>query len=119
MAVLLDGKKISAEIREELKDETERLKQRGITPGITGILVGEDPGSASYIRLKEKAANALGIHAEMLRLAEDTSDSGVLAEIERLNREKDIHGIFVQLPLPGHIDENKVLNAVAPDKDVD
>jgi methylenetetrahydrofolate dehydrogenase (NADP+)/methenyltetrahydrofolate cyclohydrolase len=119
MAVILDGKKVSAEIREELEGEVISLKQNGIIPGITGILVGEDPGSASYISLKEKAANALGIRAEMLRLAVDTPESGVLIEIERLNRSKDIHGIFVQLPLPKHIDENKVLNAVAPDKDVD
>ena len=119
MAVVLDGKKVSAEIREELKGEVARLKENGITPGLTGILVGEDPGSASYIRLKEKAANDLGIRAGMLRLPGDALESSVLAEIERLNRDGDTHGIFIQLPLPGHIDEQRVLNAVKPDKDVD
>ena len=119
MATILDGRKTSAEIREELKQQTESLREKGIIPGITGILVGEDPGSASYIRLKEKAANELGIRAEMLRLAENTSEPDLLKEIERLNADDEIHGIFIQLPLPGHINENRALNAVSPDKDVD
>jgi len=119
MATILDGRKTSAEIKEELKRETERLAGKGIVPGITGILVGEDPGSASYIRLKEKAANQLGIHADMLKLAENVSEADVLKEVDRLNRDRNVHGIFVQLPMPGHIDENRVLNAVAPEKDVD
>ena len=99
--------------------ETERLAGKGIIPGITGILVGEDPGSASYIRLKEKAANKLGIRAEMLNLAESVSEPDVLKEVDRLNKDENVHGIFVQLPMPAHIDENRVLNAVAPEKDVD
>ena len=119
MATILDGKKTSAEIREELKQQIEVLREKGVIPGITGILVGEDPGSASYIRLKEKAANELGIYTEMLRLAENTTESELLEEIDRLNSDSKVHGIFIQLPLPGHIDENKALNAVAPDKDVD
>jgi len=119
MTTILDGRKTSAEIREELKQQTESLREKGVIPGITGILVGEDPGSASYIRLKEKAANELGIRAEMLRLAENTPEPDLLKEIERLNADDGIHGIFIQLPLPGHIDENKALNAVSPDKDVD
>jgi len=119
MVTILDGKKTSAEIREELKQQIEVLREKGVTPGITGILVGEDPGSASYIRLKEKAANELGIYTEMLRLAENTTESELLEEIDRLNSDSKVHGIFIQLPLPGHIDENKALNAVAPDKDVD
>jgi len=119
MATILDGRKTSAEIREELKQQTESLREKGVIPGITGILVGEDPGSASYIRLKEKAANELGIRTEMLRLAENTPEPDLLKEIERLNADDGIHGIFIQLPLPEHIDENKALNAVSPDKDVD
>jgi len=119
MATILDGRKTSAEIREELKQQTENLREKGVIPGITGILVGEDPGSASYIRLKEKAANELGIRTEMLRLAENTPEPDLLKEIERLNADDGIHGIFIQLPLPEHIDENKALNAVSPDKDVD
>ena len=119
MATILDGRKTSAEIREELKQQTENLREKGVIPGITGVLVGEDPGSASYIRLKEKAANELGIRTEMLRLAENTPEPDLLKEIERLNADDGIHGIFIQLPLPEHIDENKALNAVSPDKDVD
>lgn len=119
MATILDGKKTSAEIREELKQQIGSLREKGIIPGITGILVGEDPGSASYIRLKEKAANELGIQTEMLRLAENTTESELLKEIDRLNSDSKVHGIFIQLPLPGHINENQALNAVSPDKDVD
>jgi len=119
MATILDGKKTSAEIREELKQQIGILREKGVIPGITGILVGEDPGSASYIRLKEKAANELGISTEMLRLAENTTESELLKEIDRLNSDSKVHGIFIQLPLPGHINENQALNAVLPDKDVD
>jgi len=119
MATILDGKKTSAEIREELKQQIGILREKGVIPGITGILVGEDPGSASYIRLKEKVANELGISTEMLRLAENTTESELLKEIDRLNSDSKVHGIFIQLPLPGHINENQALNAVLPDKDVD
>jgi len=119
MATILDGKKTSAEIREELKQQIGILREKGVIPGITGILVGEDPGSASYIRLKEKVANELGISTEMLRLAENTTESELIKEIDRLNSDSKVHGIFIQLPLPGHINENQALNAVLPDKDVD
>lgn len=119
MATILDGKKISVEIKEELKGQVASLKEKGITPGITGILVGEDPGSASYIRLKEKAAVELGINTQMLRLPEKMPEAEFLKEIDRLNQDTSIHGIFIQLPLPVHLDENKALNAVLPGKDVD
>jgi len=119
MATILDGKRTSVEIKEELKGQVASLKGKGITPGITGILVGEAPGSASYIRLKEKAAIELGINAQMLRLPEKTSEAEFLKKINRLNQDTSIHGIFIQLPLPDHIDENKALNAVLPGKDVD
>ena len=119
MATILDGKKTSAEIREELKQHIGSLKEKGVIPGITGILVGEDPGSASYIRLKEKAATELGVYTEMLRLAENITEAELLKEIDRLNSDSKVHGIFIQLPLPGHINENNALNAVLPDKDVD
>ena len=119
MAVLLDGKKTSSEIREELKGEVAALIQKGITPGIAGVLVGGDPGSESYISLKEKAATALGITFRMKHFPADITEAALLKEIESLNRDKTVHGIFVQLPMPGHIDENRVLNAVCPEKDVD
>ena len=119
MATVLDGRKISAGIREELKQQTKSLREKGVTPGIAGILVGERPESAGYLRLKEREATELGIRMEMLRLAENTPETDLLREIERLNADDEIHGIFVQLPLPEHIDENKVLGAISPDKDVD
>ncbi len=118
-AMILDGNKLSGEIREELKERIKRLEEGGLTPGIAGILVGEDPGSASYVRLKEKASAEVGIRSEMLSLPQDISEKDLLRKIETLNSDARIHGIFVQLPLPGHIDENKVLAAVSPDKDVD
>ena len=119
MATILDGRKTSAEIREELKRQTKSLGEKGIVPGLAGVLVGEDPGSASYIRLKERASEEVGIHSEMLRLAENITEEDLLKEIDRLNSDTKIHGIFLQLPLPGYIDENKVLNAVSAAKDVD
>jgi len=118
-AKILDGRKISAEIREELKRRVRKLKEKGITPGLAGILVGEDPGSASYIQLKEKASGDVGIKSEMVRLPEDTKQNDLLKEIERLNLDAGVHGIFIQLPLPRHLDENKALTAISPDKDAD
>jgi methylenetetrahydrofolate dehydrogenase (NADP+)/methenyltetrahydrofolate cyclohydrolase len=118
-ATILDGRKISTEIREELKEKTAKLKQKGITPGLAGILVGEDPGSASYISLKEKASGEVGISSAMVRLPQDTKEDNLLKEIERLNSDATVHGIFIQLPLPEHLDENKALTAILPGKDVD
>jgi len=118
-AKILDGKKLSAEIREELKGRIARLKERGIVPGLAGILVGDDPGSVSYVGLKEKASEELGITSHMLRLPRDIKEGDLLKEIQRLNRDERIHGIFVQLPLPRHLDESKVLSAILPEKDVD
>jgi len=119
MAMLLDGKKTSAEIREEIKKDVEVLAPRGVTPCLAGVLVGEDPGSASYVALKEKAASALGISARMVHLPETISEADFLGEIEQLNNDESVHGIFVQLPVPAQIDEQKVMNAVVPEKDVD
>jgi len=118
-ATILDGRKISTEIREELKERTKKLKEKGITPGLAGILVGEDPGSASYIGLKEKASAEVGISSTMVRLPQDIQEADLLKEIERLNSDATVHGIFIQLPLPEHIDENKALTAILPHKDVD
>ena len=119
MATILDGRKTSAEIREELKREVKNLSEKGIVPGLAGILIGEDTGSATYIRLKEKVGEELGIHAKMVRLAKDISEADLLKEIEKLNSDARIHGIFIQLPLPSHLNENKALNAILPEKDVD
>ncbi len=119
MATILDGRKISAEIREELKQQAQSLREKGVTPGVAGVLVGERPESVGYLRLKENVAAELGIRMEMLRLAESTAEPDLLGEIERLNADDEIHGIFVQLPLPEHIDENRILGAISPGKDVD
>jgi len=118
-AKILDGRKISAEIREELRERTGKLKEKEVTPGIAGLLVGDDPGSVSYVKLKEKASAEVGIRSEMVRLPQDVKEPELLKKIELLNSDAEIHGIFVQLPLPKHLDENKVLSTVSPDKDVD
>ena len=118
-AMILDGRKISAEIRDELKERIRKLKERGVSPGLAGILVGEDPGSVTYIGLKERASSEVGVRSEMVKLPQDIEEQQLVKEIELLNSDAEIHGIFVQLPLPKHLDENKILAAVSPDKDVD
>jgi methylenetetrahydrofolate dehydrogenase (NADP+)/methenyltetrahydrofolate cyclohydrolase len=116
---VLDGRQLSIEIREELKERVKKLKEEGVTPGLAGILVGEDPGSASYIGLKEKASVDVGINSQMVRLPQNIKQKDLLKEIDRLNKDAAIHGIFIQLPLPKHLDENKALTTVLPEKDVD
>ncbi len=118
-AKLLDGKKISAEIREELKEETKKLAARGFIPGLAGILVGEDPGSATYVGLKAKACEEVGIKEMMVRLPETVTQAELLAAIDRLNRDSRVHSIFIQLPLPKHLSEEQALAAIVPEKDVD
>ena len=121
-ATILDGRKISAEIREELKEEAKRLKEaRGIIPGLAGILVGEDPGSVTYVGLKSKACEEIGIKELMCRLPETVTEQELFRNIEKLNKDPQVHGIFIQLPLPKHLSgsEEKALAAVLPEKDVD
>jgi len=120
-ATILDGRKLSAEIRAELKTETQRLKERGVVPGLAGILVGEDPGSATYVGLKSKACEEIGIKEMMCHLPEAVTEQELFDTIDRLNRDSQVHGIFIQLPLPKHLAdaEAKALAAVVPEKDVD
>ncbi len=118
-ATILDGRKISAEIRGELKGEAIRLKERGIIPGLAGILVGEDPGSTTYVGLKSKACEEVGIKEAMVRLPETVTERELLSNIERLNKDPEVHAIFIQLPLPKHLSEEKALAAIIPEKDVD
>jgi len=120
-AKLLDGRKISAEIREELKGDAKRLKERGIIPGLAGILVGEDPGSITYVGLKSKACEEIGIKEMMCKLPETVTETELFSNIERLNKDPQVHGIFIQLPLPKHLSscEDKALAAILPEKDVD
>jgi methylenetetrahydrofolate dehydrogenase (NADP+)/methenyltetrahydrofolate cyclohydrolase len=118
-AQIIEGKKISDLIREEMITETAALKEKGIIPGLAVVLVGEDPASKVYVGSKEKACQQLGFYSEVHRLAADTSEEDLLAVIERLNNQSTINGILVQLPLPKHINEKAVIDAIAVDKDVD
>lgn len=119
-AKIIDGKAVAAEIRLEIAAETSKLfKEHGIVPGLVTILVGEDPGSVSYVTAKSKTAKELGFHSVQETLPAATSESDLLAMVARYNEDPKIHGILVQLPLPKHIDSDKVLLAIRPDKDVD
>lgn len=118
-AQILDGKKIAAEVRDEVKAEVSRLKADGINPGLAVVLVGEDPASQVYVRNKHRACEEVGIYSEVHRLPAATSQAELLKLIEQLNKDPKIHGILVQLPLPDHIDEKKVIDAIALEKDVD
>lgn len=118
-ATIISGKQVSEEIRKGITEEVAQLKEQGIVPGLAVVLVGEDPASQVYVRNKEKACHDLGFYSEVHRLSADTSEEELLALVDRLNRQMSINGILVQLPLPGHIDEKKVINAISVDKDVD
>ncbi len=119
-AKIISGTETAKEIREELKKEVAELADKhDVVPGLVTILVGEDPASQSYVAAKNKSAHALGIHSEQVTLDADTSEEDLLALVEKYNNDPKIHGILVQLPLPKHIDEAKVLYAINPDKDVD
>ncbi len=119
-AKIIDGKAVAAEIRLEIAAETKKLfKDHGIVPGLVTILVGEDPGSVSYVTAKSRTARELGFHSVQETLPAATSESDLLAMVARYNADPKIHGILVQLPLPKHMDSDKVLLAIRPDKDVD
>ena len=119
-AKIISGTEVAKAIREELKVEVTELKEKhDIVPGLVTILVGEDPASQSYVSAKNKTAHALGIHSEQVTLAADTSEQDLLNTVEKYNKDKKIHGILVQLPLPKHINETNVLYAIDPAKDVD
>ena len=120
MAIIIDGKAVSAKLRTELKEQVAELKsQKGITPGLAVILVGEDPASTVYVRNKHRACEEVGMYSAVYRLPESTTESELLALIDELNQATNIHGILVQLPLPKHISEERVVLAIDPSKDVD
>ncbi len=119
MAKLLKGKEVSARIKSELKTEVEKLKEQGINPGLAVIIVGEDPASQVYVRNKERACEECGIYSEKYALTEATTQEELLALIDTLNKKESISGILVQLPVPKHIDEKTIINAIDPKKDVD
>ncbi|MGC8872213.1 MAG: bifunctional methylenetetrahydrofolate dehydrogenase/methenyltetrahydrofolate cyclohydrolase FolD [Caldimicrobium sp.] len=118
-AKIIDGKLVASKIRESIKKEVEELKEKGIIPGLVTILVGENPASVSYVTAKQKTAHELGFYSVQENLPENISEEKLLELIEKYNRDPKIHGILVQLPLPKHIDERKVINAIDPRKDVD
>ena len=119
-AKIISGKEIAAQIREELKQEVAELKEKhNIVPGLVTILVGENPASVSYVTAKQRTSHDLNFYSEQDNQPEDVSEEDLLKLIDKYNKDSKIHGILVQLPLPKHIDEKKVLNAIDPDKDVD
>lgn len=118
-AIILDGKKIAQEIQEELSLKLEELKGKGVTPGLGVIRVGEDPSSLIYVRNKKRKAEEVGIHFEEHTLEENTSQDELIELIARLNSDSRIEGIVLQLPLPDHLDEKRILEKISPDKDVD
>ncbi|MFC5701049.1 bifunctional methylenetetrahydrofolate dehydrogenase/methenyltetrahydrofolate cyclohydrolase FolD [Cohnella faecalis] len=118
-AQIINGKQISETIRSEIRAEVDRLKEKGLRPGLVVILVGEDPASQVYVRNKAKACEDLGFYSEVVRIPADTTQDQLLALIDKYNADAAIHGILVQLPLPKHIHEKAVIDAIAVAKDVD
>lgn len=116
---LIDGKAVSASVKAAVAEETAKLAESGIVPGLAVVIVGDDPASRVYVNNKKKACAAVGFHSEEYALPAETSEEELLKLVETLNRKKEINGILVQLPLPAQIDEKKVIAAIAPEKDVD
>lgn len=120
MSNIIDGKLVAAELRASVRASvSEFIAKHGVTPGLAVILVGEDPASRVYVRNKHKACLDAGIRSIQIEMPADTSEEELLSKIAELNADASVHGILVQLPLPKHIDEDRVINAISPDKDVD
>ena len=120
MAKILDGKAVSQRVKNALKEETEKFVEKyGIKPGLAVVIVGDDPASRVYVNSKKKACAEIGYYSEEHALPESTTEDELLSLVEKLNGDEKIHGILVQLPLPKHIDEEKIINAINPKKDVD
>lgn len=118
-ARIISGKAISEEMRAELRPRVDELIARGVTPGLSVVLVGEDPASQVYVRMKAKACEALGMHSEVIQMPSTTSEDDVLATVDRLNGDDRVHGMLVQLPLPDHVDPDRIIMRIDPRKDVD
>ena len=118
-AVIMDGKALALKVRGKIKTRSAALKEKGIIPCLAVVLVGEDPASLSYVKSKGKALAEAEMKNLDIRLPADTKEDELLSQIDKLNRDESVHGILVQLPLPKHIDEEKVISAIAPEKDVD
>ncbi|MEH7377084.1 bifunctional methylenetetrahydrofolate dehydrogenase/methenyltetrahydrofolate cyclohydrolase FolD [Neobacillus drentensis] len=118
-ATIIDGKEIAAKKRIEIAEEVSRIKKLGVTPGLAVILVGNNHASRTYVTNKEKACQELGMNSVLIEMPEGVSEEELLSKIEELNQDDHIHGILVQLPIPKHIDEKKVIESISPNKDVD
>lgn len=119
MAQIISGKELAARIKQRVSGQVEELKAGGVTPCLAVVLVGDDPASAVYVRGKESDCRECGIESRMLRLPADTTQAQLLEQLEKLAADKSVHGILVQLPLPAQIDEQAVIAAIPPEKDVD
>ena len=119
MAVVIDGKQVASSYRETLKLKAGQLREQGIVPKLKVVLIGDDPASHSYVRGKERAAMEIGIDSQVLRFDDSITESELLALIDFMNEDAEVHGILVQLPLPAHIDESRVIMRISPAKDVD
>ena len=119
MAKILDGKMVSQRIKDQLKEETAKIKEQGIIPGLAVIIVGNNPASRSYVNSKKKACELIGYYSREYALPEETTEEELKNLVEELNHDDQIHGILVQLPLPKHINEEMVINTIIPEKDVD
>ena len=119
MAEIISGKVVSAQVRKRVADETAKLKEKGITPGLAVIIVGDDPASQVYVKNKEKACEEVGFYSEKYALPADTTQEELNALVKELNAKNEINGILCQLPLPSHLDDKEVINLIAPIKDVD
>jgi len=117
--MIIDGKKIAENLRETLKKQIEQIPSNQPKPGLTVILIGEDPASQIYVRNKEKFANEIGINSKVLRFDSSITEEELTKEIHKLNQDKAVHGILVQLPLPKHINSKNIINQIEPSKDVD
>ncbi len=118
-AVIIDGKQVAADVRAEVAKKTAELKTKGITPCLAVVLVGENPASVSYVTGKQKALAEVGMADRSVKLPESTTEEELLKLIDELNKDDSVHGILVQLPLPKHINEDKIIMAIDPSKDVD
>ena len=119
MAQIIDGKAVAADIKNELRVRADALKAKGINPCLAVVMAGDNPASAIYVRNKRRACKEVGIESRYVKLDNDVTQEQVIAEINALNADETVHAILVQLPLPGHIDENAVLDAILPEKDAD
>ena len=119
LAQIINGKEIAEAVRQEISKEVQQLREKNVVPGLAVILVGDNQASQTYVRNKQKACEDLGMHSVLIKQPEDLTQQELIRNIEELNQDDSIHGILVQLPLPGHIQEKAIIEAISPEKDVD